>query len=322
MGMPCLLPAFRQKVHQKFRPRADAALDLIAGVSTAGVGAAPVALREEPSFRRKFSRVYDVLEHGEVDVIELGQVLYEAQPADCATMAGYEVYAVDAPEHPRPAAETWSGRMLLQSAKAAPAGPGGKFSWLVGLVQHATSWVAPPAVTQIPVDSTAHQVAGSQVVALDKQRIRPTVAGLDRGYFNHGFLALGAALTTVIIWVRMRHNGVLDAQPKPQPAPSQGAPRKPGAQCKLNQPPRTPDRTATVALGPLTVGLSAWHGLHLQKVAPWWGWRAGSSSRKPLARRATHDRYGCSGLARSRSPSAPSACCTCGASPLSTLSGF
>ena len=267
MGIPSLLPAFRQKVHQKFRKRADAALDLVDAVTTAGVVASPVALSEEPSFRRKFSMVYDVLEHGEVDVAELGKVLYEAQPADCATMAGYEVYAVDATDNPRPEAETLSGRMLLKSDKDAPAVPGWKFSWLVRLVQHGTSWVAPQAVAQIPMDSTANQVAGAQVVALDKQSAQPKVAVLDSGYFNHVFLALCVARKTVIVWVRMRHNCVLYEQPKPKPAKSKGAPRKHGAKFKLNQPDRTPDRTATLSLGPLTVVLTAWHGLHLKKVA-------------------------------------------------------
>jgi hypothetical protein len=267
MSVPSLLPAFRQKVHQKFGKRADAALDLVDAVTTAGVVASPVALSEEPSFRRKFSMVYDVLEHGEVDVIELGKVLYDAQPADCATMADYEVYAVDATDNPRPEAETLSGRMLLKSDKDAPAVPGWKFSWLVRLVQHGTSWVAPQAVEQIPVDSTANQVAGNQVVALDKQSSRPKVAVLDSGYFNHVFLALCVALKTVIVLVRMRHNCVLYEQPKPKPAKSKGAPCKHGAKFKLNKPARAPDRTATLSLGPLTVVLTAWHGLHLQKVA-------------------------------------------------------
>ena len=267
MSIPSWLPALRQKVYQKFRKRADAALDLVAAVTTAGIVTAPVALSEEPPFRRKFSRVYDVLEHGAVDVTELGKVLYASQPADCATLAGYEVYAVDATDHPRPEAATLPDRVLLKSAKDNPAGPGWKFSWLVRLVQSGTSWVAPQAVAQIPVDSAANQVAGNQVVALDKQSSRPKVAVLDSGYFNHFFRALCVALKTVIILVRMRRNGTLYERPEPKPAQSKGAPRKHGAKFKLNQPTRTPDRTATLALGRLTVVLTAWHGLHLRKVA-------------------------------------------------------
>ncbi len=254
-------------MHQKFRKRADAALDLIDAVTPAGKVTSPVALSEEPPFRRKFSRVYDVLEDGAVDVTELGKVLYEAQPADCATLAGYEVYAVDATDNPRPEAETLPGRVLLKSANDTPAVPGWKCSWLVRLVQHGTSWVAPQAVEPIPADSTANQVAGDQVVALDKQRPQPKVAVLDSGYFNHVFLALWVALRTVIILVRMRRNCTLYERPEPKPAKSKGAPRKHGAKFKLNQPTRTPDRTATLPLGPLTGGLTAWHGLHLRKVS-------------------------------------------------------
>jgi hypothetical protein len=267
MSIPSLLAPFRQKVYQKFRQRADAALDLVDAVTTAGVVASPVAMSEEPPFRRKFSMVYAVLEDGEVDVTELGQVLYESQPADCETLAGYEVYAVDATPNPRPEAETLPDRVLLKSDKDTPAVPGWKFAWLVRLVQHGTSWVAPQAVAQIPLDSTANQVAGGQVVALDKQSTQPKVAVLDSGYFNHFFLALCVALTTVIVLVRMRHNCALYERPEPKPAQSKGAPRKHGAKFKLNKPTRTPDRTATLALGPLTVVLTAWHGLHLKKVA-------------------------------------------------------
>lgn len=266
MSIPSLLAPFRQKVYQKFRKRADAALDLVDAVTSAGVVASPVAMSEEPPFRRKFSMVYDVLEDGEVDVTELGKVLYEAQPADCETMAGYEVYAVDATPNPRPEAETLPDRLLLKADKDSPAVPGWKFSWLVRLVQRGTSWVAPQAVAQIPAASTANQVAGSQVAALDKQSTRPKVAVLDSGYFNHLFLALCVALKTVIILVRMRRNCTLYEAPAPKPAKSKGAPRKHGPKFKLSAPTRTPDRTATLPLGVLTVVLTAWHGLHLRKV--------------------------------------------------------
>lgn len=266
MSLPSLLPAFREKVHQKFRKRADAALDLIDAVTTAGGVTSPVAMSEEPPFRRKFSAVYDVLDHGDVDLPALGKLLYESQPADCETVAGYEVYAVDATPNPRPEAETLPGRVLLKADKDTPAVPGWKFSWLVRLVQRDTSWVAPQAVEQIPADSTANQVAGAQVAALDKQSSQPKVAVLDSGYFNHLFLALCVALQTVILLVRMRHNCTLYEQPEPKPAKSKGAPRKHGPKFKLGQPARSPDRTATITLGPLTVVLRAWHGLHLRKV--------------------------------------------------------
>ncbi len=267
MSLPSLLSTFRQRVYQKFRTRADAALDLVDAVTSAGVVASPVAMSEEPPFRRKFSMVYAVLEDGDVDLPALGKVLYEAQPADCETVAGYEVYAVDATDNPRPEAETLPDRVLLKSDEDTPAVPGWKFSWLVRLVQRGTSWIAPQDVQQIPAASTANQVAGRQVAALDKQSSRPKVAVLDSGYFNHLFLALCVALKTVIILVRMRRNCTLYEAPEPKPAKSKGAPRKHGPKFKLGQPARTPARTATLPLGDLTVVLTAWHGLHLKKVA-------------------------------------------------------
>jgi hypothetical protein len=270
MSIPSLLAQFRQNVYQKFRQRADDALDMVDAMTTAGVVASPVALSEEPPFRRKpspwlrpgFSMVYDVLENGDVDLQELGQVLYEAQPADCETLAGYEVYAIDATDNPRPTVATLPEPVLLKADKATPAVPGWKFSWLVRLVQRGTSWVGPQDVQQIPADSTANQVAGAQVAALDTRSDRPKVAVLDSGYFNHVFLALCVALKTVVALVRMRRNITLYEQPTPKPAGSKGAPRKHGPKFKLGQPPRAPDRTETFMLGPLT----AWHGLHLRKV--------------------------------------------------------
>lgn len=233
MSLPSMLLAFRTKIHQKFRKRAEAALDLIDAVTTAGVVTSPVALSEEPPFRRKFSAVYDVLDHADVDLPELGKVLYEAQPADCETLAGYEVYAVDATPNPRPQAETLSDRVLLKADKDTPAVPGWKFSWLARLVQRGTSWVAPQSVEQIPAASSAHQVAGDQVAALDKQSRQPKVVVLDRGYFNHLFLALCVSLRSVILLVRMRHNSVLYEQPQPKPAKNKGVPRKHGAKFKF-----------------------------------------------------------------------------------------
>jgi hypothetical protein len=101
---------------------------------------------------------------------------------------------------------------------------------------------------------------------LDQRSRRPKVAVLDSGYFNHVFLALCVALQTVVALVRMRRNITLYEQPTPKPAGRKGAPRKHGPKFKLGQPPRPPDRTETFTLGPLTVVLAAWHGLHLRKV--------------------------------------------------------
>jgi len=103
---------FRNTIHQVIMPnrapqsmktaifgsvmirRADATLDLIDALTIAGHVESPVALSEEPLFRRVFSGVYDVLEEAELDQAALAKVLYEAQPPDSETIAGYEVYAV------------------------------------------------------------------------------------------------------------------------------------------------------------------------------------------------------------------------------------
>src|SRR5947209_2424302 len=100
------LQQFRHALHQTLDRRADATLDLIEALTVAGHVTSPVALSEQDPFRRQFSSVYDVLEHGSLPSDTLPQLLYDHQPTDCQTIAGYEVYAVDTTRNERPAAET------------------------------------------------------------------------------------------------------------------------------------------------------------------------------------------------------------------------
>lgn len=260
------LQQFREKVSHKFLKRSDAAMDLIDALTVAGHVESPVALSEEAPFRRKFSMVYDVLENGDIDAAELGKVWYEAQPAACETLAGYEVYAVDTTPNQRPDAETLPERELLKKDRDTPAVPGWKFSWLVRLVQRGTSWVAPQDVQQVAAESTESQTGAEQVKALGQRDQHPKVVTADSRYFNHFFLALFVTLKHLIALVRMRNNSTLYEAPPPKPPKSKGAPRKHGDKFKLANPTREPDRTDTFVLGALTVVLTAWHSLHLRKL--------------------------------------------------------
>ena len=94
------LSKFREAVYQNVRYRPDAILDLIDALTIAGQVSSPVAVSESPLFRRKFSSVYDVLLEGEIEVEQLRDLLVACQPAESETIAGYEVYAIDAtPNH-------------------------------------------------------------------------------------------------------------------------------------------------------------------------------------------------------------------------------
>ncbi len=107
-----LLQQFRDAVYQRMSQRADATFDWIDALTVAGHVESPVALSEEVPFRRHFSSVYDAMENGQAEASALRQLLYEWQPAQSETIAGYEVYATGVTPNERPAAETLPERLL------------------------------------------------------------------------------------------------------------------------------------------------------------------------------------------------------------------
>ena len=266
MDTPTFFQQFRQQLYQSLPRRADATLDFIDALTVAGHVASPVALSEESPFRRKFSVIYDVLSEGRLEPEPLHALLTAAQPVEAETMAGYEVYGLDATPDERPEAETLAERGLLKAQKNEPVRLGQKFSWLVRLVKPGTSWVAPWDVRRIKTDSNDTRTAVGQVKALAAQDFRPKVVVADSLYANHLFLAVFLAVKNVIALVRLRQNLTLYEPPGPKPTGRRGAPRKHGPAFKMAQPGRAPDRTALFQLGRQSVRLAAWHKLHLRKL--------------------------------------------------------
>jgi hypothetical protein len=266
MSTTSFFQQFRQSVYQSLRKRADAFFDLLDALTVAGHVDSPVALSEEALFRREFSSVYDTLNDGEICQAELCKILAEQQPAECETVAGFEVYALDTTPDERPEAETLAERGLLKAQKNEPVRLGQKFSWLVRLVKRGTSWVAPWDVRRVKTDSNDNQTATEQVKALDAQSSRPKVVVSDSLYANQVFLAVFLLVKTVFALVRLRQNLTLYEQPEPKPAGSRGAPRKHGPTFQMGEPSRPPDRTETFFLGLQEVRLSAWHKLHFRKL--------------------------------------------------------
>jgi hypothetical protein len=103
---------FRDAVYQNLHKRSDAVMDLIDALTVAGHVESPVALSEETPFRRKFSMVYDTLHNAELDLDRLPETLLAFQPGDSETIAGYEVYGLDATPNERPEAETLPERCM------------------------------------------------------------------------------------------------------------------------------------------------------------------------------------------------------------------
>jgi hypothetical protein len=100
-----LIQQFRDAVYQSLLIRPDAVLDLIDALTVAGHVESPVTLSEQTPFRRKFSMVYDTLSHAVIDLDRLLHTLLTFQPVGSETIAGYEVYGLDATKDERPDAE-------------------------------------------------------------------------------------------------------------------------------------------------------------------------------------------------------------------------
>jgi hypothetical protein len=257
---------FRNAVYQSLLKRPDAVLDLIDALTVAGQVESPVTLSEQTPFRRKFSMVYDTLCHAVIDFDGLLHTLLTFQPADSETIAGYEVYGLDATKDERPEAETLPERCSLKSQKDEPLVYGHKYSWLVRLVQWGTSWVAPQDTLRIDPELSDSQVGSQQVKELAERKSEPKVVVADSLYGNHVFLAVFLLLQNTFALVRMRSNNVLYEQPTPKAPGKRGAPKKHGARFKLSNPTRPADRAETFLLGSQTVRLQAWKGLHLKKL--------------------------------------------------------
>lgn len=261
-----LIQQFRNAVYQSFLKRPDAVLDLIDALTVAGHVASPVALSEQSPFRRRFSMVYDTLGHAAIDFDRLLHTLLIFQPAGSETIAGYEVYGLDATKDERPDAETLPERCSLKSQKNEPMVYGHKYSWLVRLVSWGTSWVAPQDTIRIDPELSDSQAGGQQVKELAGRNPKAKVLVEDSLYGNHIFLAVFLLIQNTFALVRMRSNNVLYELPAPREPRKRGAPKKHGAKFKLSSPARSADSEETFLFGSQTVRLQGWKGLHLKKL--------------------------------------------------------
>jgi hypothetical protein len=257
---------FRDAVYQSLLKRPDAVLDLIDALTVAGHVESPVTLSEQAPFRRKFSMVYDILSHAVIDLDALWHTLLTYQPADSETIAGYEVYGLDATKDERPEAETLPERVSLKSRKDEPLVYGHKYSWLVRLVRWGTSWVAPSDMIRIDPELSDSQVGSQQVKELAVRHPKPKVVVEDSLYGNHIFLGIFLLIQNTFALVRMRMTNVLYERPAPREVGKKGAPKKHGARFKLSNPSRAADGEETFLLGSQTVRIQAWKGLHLKKL--------------------------------------------------------
>jgi len=263
---PLVISQFRQEVYCRFEQRADAVLDLVDGLTTAMAVESPVAVSESPLFRRRFSSVYDALDHGRLDLFWLRKLLNRHQPEAAETIAGYEVYAVDCTEDEHAEAETLPDRHQTRKGRFAPKIVGHRYSWLSRLVQWRTSWCMPQDIERVTTASTDSQVAADQVKQLDKQSDRLKAVVADSLYSNVVFLSIFLTLQTVFALVRLRSNRVLYEEPPPRTGAEKGRPRTHGDKFDVGQPKRQPDRCQEITFLGQAVHLRAWHDLHFRQL--------------------------------------------------------
>lgn len=258
---------FRKAVYQSVRRRADVLFDLIDALTVAGQVSSPVALSEQKPFRRKFGSVYDGLENGEMDIGEILSLLPHCVPEASETIAGYNIYAVDATANEHEQAETLPDRSVLKSSKNEPIRYGHKYSWLVRLINFGTSWVAPVDIERIDTEATDTRVAAVQAQELDLRDPHRKVIVADSRYEEYLFLGIFEHLKHTFGLIRISSNRVLSEVPVPKPKGSRGAPRKHGQPFQLNSAHRPADQMETFQLGKQTVCVQAWQGLHFKKLA-------------------------------------------------------
>ncbi len=237
-------------------------------MTTAGHIGSPVSLSEEALYRRKFSSIYDTLQHTWFEPLAMRRLLYRWMPAESGKIAGYRVYAVDTTVEERPEARTLEDRGCLRRDEDHSVQYGHKYSYLVRLVQWGTSWVAPLCFQRVTTAQTPSQVAVEQLTELETQDPEPKVVVSDSHYGNQFFLGGVHALQHLCELTRLRHNLTLRQAPLPKPPEKKRGPqRKHGPKFKLAQPPRPAERLEAFELLPhQPVKAEAWLDLHMQPI--------------------------------------------------------
>lgn len=273
-----LLQTFRHKLLSVFPRRADALFELIDALLLTLDPRSPVELSLSPAFRRRFSMVYDALQHGQVDPELARQLLAEAEPAEALTIAECAVYGVDSTIDARPEAETLPDRSKVYSTSQEKTVPGHQYSWLGRIVSQAPAWFAPRDVERVATSTTPAVAAASQVLRLAASLV---VAGVlsavvaDSGYAKAPFLAAFVGLTSLCVLVRLPCNRVLYGAPPPAvinpktgKRAKKGRPPVHGAKFRLKAPP-APERQVEFPLprGKGSVRVSAWGQLHFKDLA-------------------------------------------------------
>src|SRR5215212_9684825 len=152
------LRAFRTDLHGCFPRRADALIELIDALLTAGPVASLPHLSLQAVHRRGWGSLYDALAEGALDVAALGATLAQYPAAD-----SQPVYAVDLSVWPRCDAEASPERGYYYHPSRHSAGQpivaGWAYQWLAQLTFSLDSWTVPLVVRRMHPTENANAVA-------------------------------------------------------------------------------------------------------------------------------------------------------------------
>jgi hypothetical protein len=261
------LRAFRQHVYRTFGCRRDALFALRDALLSTPTIETPAHLRLAPSCGRGWSRLYDALTAGSMDLPALER-LVAAYPL--ATERAW--YAVDASVWPRCDAETSPERGSYphpyRHSHGQPIVAGWNYSWLVQAPSRCSSWTAPRRMRRVRPGENLNRVAAEQLRSWLRHApavppdAPPPIVSFDAGD-DSVQLSLDLADAPLCLLVRLRAGRCFYADPTTQALT--GRPRRHGAKFVCDDPTTWPEPTEQWSTDDLQYGhvqLQTWSGLH------------------------------------------------------------
>src|SRR3954451_12832979 len=220
------LRAFRTDLHGCFPRRADALIELIDALLTAGPVASLPQLSLQAAHRRGWGSLYDALAEGRIDADALCARLVQHPASN-----DQPVYAVDLSIWPRCDAEASPDRGFYYHPSRHSAGQpivaGWSYLWLARLSPTADSWTAPADVHRLAVADNLTTVAVARIQAL-LPRLGPLpvtpLCAFDAG-FDPVQLTVGLRDADAQAVVRIRDDRKFFGPPPPHQPGQGGRPR-------------------------------------------------------------------------------------------------
>jgi Transposase DDE domain len=226
----------RHQTADCFERSRDALFELVDALCSEPQARSLPELSLSPSFRRKWSSVYEALEDGRVNERKWGEIWTQALLRE---HRGPVWVSVDSTSIPRPAAETSPDRGMIYLPNLPhtkkPVSVGWQFSTVMLLPDSASSWGAILSQRRISSTQTAVGVAIEQLEKLVATLPVGTRVLADRWYATGPFVRAGQRLHLEAL-VRLKRNRKLYRQAPPRVPRQRGAPRKDGDLFQGSQP--------------------------------------------------------------------------------------